>query len=218
MRLSAKSISVLIALLLYCCISTAQIPIFIPLHVILPAIDKQQPVLLNSGDVAALSETKRMNIKYDYEVMAVCNFSSQEEYFNNLTKNLDENKALAERGNWEFVHKNSLSPEFEKSFNTHADKIGLELYTNTEAKQPTLVVKVLKEEPFYHKTGECYPYVELECTFLDKEGNFVARLNLRANGELKNNYGLDKRLGECYKIAGKLLAKDLLKRFKKLKK
>jgi len=172
----------------------------------------QSKIKFASGDVQALKNIRIVHVTYDYEYMAVCSFTSEQDYLDDLKKNNKEIEANRLINEWKQLPKNVLQPKFEESFNRNTSTIGMELTNNITSNQVTLIVKFLKEDPHYHKKLSSPPYLSLECTFLDAEGYFIARFNIMASGSHENN--LTDRFGECYTIAGKLLGKEITKRLR----
>ena len=156
----------------------------------------QKKIELASGNVGSLFD-KTIGLKFDYEYMAVCNFESEAAYLENIKKKKRKKKADRLIRKWTAMSKEMLEPNFQSYFNRSGEKIGLFVASDNMPTQGTLIVKVLKQDPHYH--GDTPPALFIECTFLDGQGFFLARLNLQA-------------LAECYSRAGRMLANDIVKR------
>lgn len=184
----------------------------------IPAIngDGQEKVELVSGNLDSLKSSKKLRIKYDYETMAVCSYTSEAEFLEAVKTDYEGNLERVDLWEWETFPKNIFEPKFELLFNKYAGKVGYTAYKNdTLDSEATLIVKVLKQEPHFHKnTPRPEPHVLLECTFLDREGFFVARFNVKAKSMGTN---LKSGLGGCYAVAGKILAKEFVRQIQKRK-
>jgi hypothetical protein len=183
----------------------------------IPGPNSQKPLKLIEGDLKLISQLNKINIRFDYQYMSVCKFPTEEEYLNDIRKNKSPEKAEKEIENWRQMPKTILEPSFEELFNEHAAEIGLQTCHDTT--QPTLIVKILREEPHHHQEAHVPPsHVNFECTFLDAEGYFVARYNLNVHG-LNENKAAESQQGlkYCFSVAGKMLGKDLTKRIRKIR-
>ena len=184
----------------------------------------QKPVKLASGDVQLLIGVKCINIKYDYEYMAVCNFTSEADYLSSIEQHHNDKRGSSIIEKWKSLPKTVFEPRFEELFIKYSN--GIQIYHDT-AQRATLIVKVLREDPHYHnETGrkeEVMPYAVFECTFLDIEGYFIARFNLTTYGYFHSkfngliSYDDGSKLEDSYANGGKMLAQEITKRLNKLK-
>ena len=171
----------------------------------------QKPVELISGEIKPLIGLKTVCVKYDYESMSVCKFPSENEYLEDLRKKYKPKKAEQKIEEWKAMRARTLERRFVVAFNIHTETIGLVAYNEEHKNVPTLIVKVLRMDPHYHKENEAIPpLLFLECTFMDKDGNFIAQFNLKSSGSHEPND--EESLGEVFAIGGKMMAKDLVKR------
>ena len=174
----------------------------------------QKKVELLEGEPSSLKKLSLVGIKYNFDSMVVCSFLNQDYYFKDLRENYSEKKAGKMINEWQALPKTLLEPKFEEFFNKNLTKIGIQgSNTIINQDQATLIVKVLEEDPHYHR-GEDYspPYVVLKCTFLDSEKNLMASFLVKAVGSRESN--MADRRAECYAIGAKMLAKEVIKRLK----
>jgi hypothetical protein len=169
-------------------------------------------IQLASGDVAPLKGLHKINIQFDHEYKAVCSFSSEAAYLEDIRNQVPEKQAEKQIRSWLSLPDSMIAPRFLLYFNKTAAPIGLEGVNNEPfGADATLIVKVLKEDPHPH---DSFAYTSLQCTFLNKEGYFVARFNILASGSKERK--IEERITECYGTAGKMLGKELTKLIRKL--
>ena len=174
----------------------------------------QKKVELLEGDPTTLKKLSLIGIKYDFDSMLVCSFLNQADYFKDLRETYSAKKAERMINEWQGLAKKLLEPKFEEFFNKGVSKIGIKgSNTVINKNQATLMVKVLEEDPHYHR-GDDYspPYVILHCSFLDNESKPLVAYMVKATGSRENN--MSDRRAECYSIGAKMLAKEVLKSVK----
>jgi len=176
-----------------------------PVHIVI-----NREIKLASGDIQDLRNIKEFEIKFDYEALTKCDFNSEEAYLNNIRQKNSEKKANHLIHEWKTLPK-TFESTFIDFFNKNASDVGISASVDTSGNKPMILIKVLREDPHYHQ-GEnaAPPNISLECTFFDKEGNFLLRFTLTAFGSRKKD--LSERFDECYAVAGKMLARDVTKR------
>ncbi|WP_317897367.1 hypothetical protein [Aurantibacillus circumpalustris] len=177
-------------------------------------IQVQKKVELLAADPASLKKLHNVGIKYNFDSVFVCSFLNQEDYFKDLRENFSTNKAEKMISEWLALPKTTLEPRFELFFNKNINKIGIHgSNTITREQDAILVVKILEEDPHLHRDdGYSMPHIITNCTFFDKEEKLIASFLITATGSRENN--MSKRRAECYAIAGKMLAREVIKRLK----
>jgi hypothetical protein len=178
----------------------------------------QTKLELLQGSVEPLMKLKTFKIKYNYDSTFICTFRNQEEYFNDLRSKYRAKKAERLINDWKVLPKKLLEPKFEKYFNKHASKIGVQAYSNvTYSKEATLMITILEEEPHSHlEAGYDAPFLIARCSFIDKNGSLIVSFLVKAWGASGFNDN-DRREGS-FTIAGNLLGKEVYKRLKKVQK
>ncbi len=168
-------------------------------------------IKITGGEVSNLELNKKIHVSYDYSRMAVGSFQNEAEYLENKKKVLKPKKYDRFILNWTEMRKNALENRFEFSLNEFLYPIGMEFLHDSVTNGVNLIVEPLKIEPDYRQLeNQSEPYVKMVCSFFDKHGELMLRYVLTAYGSREKNEA--ERLGECYSIAGKMLAKDILKK------
>jgi hypothetical protein len=162
-------------------------------------------VKLIDGHFKNLLNIKTIAINYDYTQMVIGRDSlTEKEYLK------DKKGEFLET--WNELPKKHIEPRFHQKFAELMGKAGVNAFNYSVSKSEAyLLVTVLKEDPEYHHTPfkDIPPYIELNCTFFDVENNSLVSCNVRVHGS--HEKGIENKLGECYSIAGAILAKKIVK-------
>ncbi len=181
-------------------------------------------VAINSGDIAGLKGVTSVNIIYDYSKMGVGSYRNEQDYINKKVEEYnkkDPQKAEKFKQSWVNSRKDRFEPKFEEMFNKMGLKSGIVGKNYANDAPVTLKVETVFTEPGYHIGISKMPsYIDLECTFLDKNGKEIVRYFIKnAVGSQAMGFDFDagSRLVESYAKAAKMLMKDVNKKLKKLK-
>lgn len=180
-------------------------------------------VALNSGDVAGLKGVTKMNIIYDYSKMSVGSFRNEQDYLNKKADDYKKDPAKFDKfkQGWFGARKDRFEPKFEEMFNKMGEKTGVVGKNYATDAPVTLKIETVFTEPGYNMGFSKMPaYIDLECTFYDKDNKEIARYFVKnAIGSQAMGFDFDagSRLVESYAKAAKMLMKDVNKRLKKLK-
>jgi len=180
-------------------------------------------ISVNSGNIAGLKSINNVNIVYDYSKVAVGSFRNEVDY---LKKKEDDYKKDPEKYNrfkdsWFRSRVERFEPKFEEMFNKMGKKSGISGKNSSSDAPVTLRVETVFVEPGYNIGISRMPaYIDLECTFLDKDGNEIIRYfikNAVGASAMGFDYDAGSRLVESYAKGCKMLMKDVTKRLSKLK-
>jgi hypothetical protein len=181
-------------------------------------------IAVQSGDIAGLKGKQSVRIIYDYSSMSVGAFRNEQDFIN---KKVEEyNKKDPEKGekfkqSWYNSRKERYEPKFEELFNKTIEKTGMIGKNDGPPADVTLTVKTAMTEPGFNVGIARMPaYIDVECTFADKEGKEIVRYfvkNATGAQAMGFDYDAGSRLTESYAKAAKMLAKDVTKRLKKIK-
>lgn len=180
-------------------------------------------VAINAGDVAGLKGVTKVNIIYDYSKMAVGAFRTEQDYMNKKMDDLkkDPDKAAKYKQTWVNSRKERYEPKFLEMFNKMGEKSGMTGTNYTTDAEITLKVETVFTEPGYNIGISKMPaYIDVECTFIDKNGKEIVRYfvkNAVGSQAMGFDYDAGSRLVESYAKACKMLMKDVNKKLKKLK-
>lgn len=180
---------------------------------------------LNSGDISSLTTVKNVNIIYTYSDMSVGAFRKEEDYLNKKCEDLKKKDPTAcekFRKDWVEGRKIKFEPKFEELFNKYATKSAFMGGTNYSTNNDiTLEVHTVFIEPGFNIGIAKKPaYIDLECTFKDKNGKALCVIYMKnAVGAQMMGYDFDvtSRLVESYAKASKMLAGLIKKERKKAK-
>lgn len=160
---------------------------------------------LIDGHFRNLMHVKTITINYDYSQMMIGPDSlSEKEYLK------DKKSEFVET--WLQLPKKQIEPRFHQKFAEVINRAGISAYNYFVSKSDAyLLVTVLKEDPDSHKTPfkNIPPYIELNCVFLNEKKEVLAGFSVKVHGSREK--GIENRLGECYAIAGGILAKTIVK-------
>lgn len=183
-------------------------------------------IAINSGDIAGLKGVTNVNIIYDYSKMAVGSYRNEVDYLKKKEDDYKKDKKDAGKyekfkTSWFNSRKERYEPKFEEMFNKTGAKIGL-IGKNYATTAPiTLKIETVFTELGYNIGISKMPaYIDLECTFLDKDGKEIVRYfvkNAVGSSAMGFDYDAGSRLVESYAKAAKMLVKDVTKKLKKLK-
>ena len=178
---------------------------------------------LNSGDISKLDNVKSVNIIYDYSDLGVGAFHKEEDY---LKKRMDEKEAK-EKGSseqfkkgWIEARSKRYEPKFEEMFKKMGMKeINMDGINYSTSNDYTLLVHTVFIEPgtnigVYKKPA----YIDLECTFKDKEGATLCVFfvkNAVGSQFMDMDYAVEARVVESYAKAAKMLVIGIKKERKK---
>ncbi len=181
---------------------------------------------LNSGDISTLDNVKSVNIIYDYSDVGVGAFRKEEDYLKKRSTELDakeKGSSAKFRKAWADARTNRYEPKFEAMFKKVALKAinmtGTNYATNNDY---TLVVHTVFVEPgtnigIYKKPA----YIDVECTFKDKDGKDLCVFylkNVTGSQAMGFDFAVESRVVESYALAAKMLVKGIKKERKKSKK
>jgi hypothetical protein len=179
---------------------------------------------LNSGDVKALANVKKVNIVYDYSAAGVGAFRNEEDYLKKKGDEMNEKKPGTGdqmRTSWNEAKKAKYEPKFQELFNKTGEDIEMQGENYATANEVTLTVKTTFMEPgvnigIYKKPA----YVDMECVFTDKAGKELASFfvkNSIGSQAMGFDYDVSSRLVESYAKAAKMLVGGIKKERKKSK-
>ncbi|PBQ34188.1 hypothetical protein CNR22_21250 [Sphingobacteriaceae bacterium] len=167
-----------------------------------------------SGEIHAIKGIRDLVIKFDYTSKRVCSFPNDQAFVDHIKRSYSEKKGRALIDEWNTLPRKQLENKFTEIFNKNAADIGLFAQADSTHPLPFLLIRILHEDPHFHTGVDGMPpNITLECTFFDKEGEFLLRYTLTSYGSKQKV--LMKRFEECYEIAGKMLARDLTMRMLK---
>lgn len=179
---------------------------------------------LNSGSIESLDQVTRVNIVYDYSEVSVGAYRQEQDYLDKKCKEITEKKGAAEcerfKKGWFDARKQSFEPMFEELFRKYApEDIGMD-GNNYDTKNPyTLLVKTVAVEPGFNVGMARRPaFIDLECTFKDKNGKELCTFFIKnAYGAqvMGMDYDVSSRLKESYAKAAKMLVGCIAKERKK---
>lgn len=177
-------------------------------------ITLNREIKLISGEIQSVKGIGELSIKFDYSTKKVCSFPNDEAFLSHIGNIYSEKKGQKRIHEWKTLPRKQLETKFTDVFNKNAADIGLFAKPDTTNSQALLLIKVLHEDPHFHNGVDGMPpNISLECTFFDKEGEFLLRFTLTAYGSKEKD--LTKRFEECYGIAGKMLSRDVTTRMLK---
>jgi len=180
-------------------------------------------IAINGGNVAGLKGVTTVNIIYDYSKLGVGAFRNEQDYLKKKEEDYKKDPAKFEKfkNGWFNARKERFEPRFEEMFNKVGSKIGMTGKNYATDGVVTLKIETLFIEPGYNIGISKMPsFIDLECTFLDKNGKEIVRYIVKnATGQQAMGFDYDtgSRLVESYAKACKMLMKDVTKRLKKIK-
>jgi hypothetical protein len=171
------------------------------------------------GGVNGLMGVEKVYVVFDYSKMAVCQFSTENEFFEDIRKTESKEDATVMIRSWPRLHKNSFEPMFLEYFNKHMSRTDIYGVSYGRDSSLKLVVEVLRSECHTHKKVKPKnPFISVICTFYYPNGDLIVKYYLSAYGakpDARFPYS-ESVLKECYARAGTILAKDVSKELKKL--
>lgn len=181
---------------------------------------------LNSGDISALNDVRKVNIVYTYNDMGVGAFRKEEDYLakkcEEIMKKKDASACEKFKKDWVDARKSRFEPKFEALFNKYGPKIAVMDGTNYSSNNDvTLEIHTVFVEPGYNIGISKRPaFVDFECIFKDKSGKSLCVIFIKnAVGSQAMGYDFDvnSRVVESYSAAAKMLL-GLIKKERKKKK
>lgn len=178
---------------------------------------------LNSGDIAALADVKTVNIVYDYTDLGVGAFRKEEDYIKKHCEDLEKKETGTcdkFKTGWVDARTRRYEPKFEEMFKKIGMKeINMDGNNNSKTSDYTLVVHTVFIElgtnaGIYKKPA----YIDLECTFKDKQGKDLCVFYLKnAVGAdvMGVDFAVEARVVESYAKAAKMLVLGIKKERKK---
>lgn len=174
-------------------------------------------VRVTEGDLSYLANVKVIRIEYDYSQKTVCKFPDEEQYLNHHKEKWSKETYKRFETEWKSLPKEKLEPMFQMYFNRKIAVEGILGKNYADSAEVTMILQVKTEEPDSHpETEQRLPYLHAMCTFLNKEGEFIARIQLTAFGSRDDRPAT--RITECYAIAGKMVGGTIVKELRKLRK
>jgi hypothetical protein len=165
-------------------------------------------VITNEGVTDLIKGVKRIGITYDYSMMSVDGYGTEQDFVNSVTKKYKPAKAEAFKQKWYDHRKEALEPYFLELFNKYAGSAGIEGVNYITDADATLNVQINRLTP-----GEGYNatyFIDAYCALIDKSGEFVVGYTI--NNAVGEKAGKEyKRMTPCFKIMGKQVAKRLAK-------
>lgn len=183
---------------------------------------KAQRVEVLSGDVAALSGQKGVNVEYDYSSFGVGKFATENEYLEK--KAAEYNAKEAGKGDdwkksWVADRKARFEPKFEELFNKGLADQGMTMSQNPSQKY-TFIVRTTFLEPGFNvgvvRKNASVDFV-IDLVETANKSVKVAEMSLKkVPGGQFGGYDFDTgvRIAESYAKAGKMLAAFLEKKIK----
>lgn len=178
-------------------------------------------VILKSGDAKQFKSHKSLNLVVSYENLKIGEYNSEKEYLDKKVKENNEKEAgKGEKwlNKWDYAKTNVWPQRFEELYNKVLDKkLGMKCDRNSQSNPYTLRVKVTYIEPGYNVGVSRKPAsanFEFELVNSTNNAEVIASLYLNhVPGEdaMGLDFDSDKRIGECFAKAGKMLAKYILK-------
>lgn len=175
---------------------------------------KREPVLINNniqflgGDIHNMMAVRWVVLKYDYSEMRVGNFESEGEYLKNETAGLSSEAAEKFVREWKTFPKQYMEPKFEEYFNAHSYKTLLRVTNDTAGASgdTILLIKAIKLDPDPRILGG-YHSVTVICSFIAPNEDGLLYYQITSFGS--KEFEIGKRLGECYAVAAKMLARKM---------
>jgi hypothetical protein len=190
-------------------------PMFLPRVIRDPTFSANWEIELEVGSIAALEDFNKVNVVFDHKHKIVCDFGTETAFLEHIRDSQSKKKADKMIANWQSLPDSMIAPRFVKYFNKSLAPLGITAaHNDTLNSDVTLLITVFKEEPHYHSSKP--PYVKLSCVFQDEYGNHITRFRIRSAGS--RNPDMGERVTECYGTAGKMLANEISKELRKLKK
>ena len=194
-------------------------------------------IKLESGDISSLIGVTRVNIIYDYSKMAVAEFNTEEDYLRRKEEKFNEPVKFEKfKADWFGSRQERYEPKFEDLFNKVGSKSGMQGVNYSSDYRVTLRVETQYTEPGFHAgVVKRKASINLRCTFL-KDGRELVVYTMKnipgatpsvpvggmggypgATMMMSFDFDPNTRIAESYAKAGKMLAKDVSKRLKKIK-
>jgi hypothetical protein len=162
-------------------------------------------VTATNGNVAKLKAIKKVSITYDYSMMMIVGYGTEQAFLNKLTEKKDSVKAEKFKEQWYNHRKEEWEPYFLDLFNSYGfnGSIKGENYsTDGDAK---LIVDVTKL--VFNDTGA---FADATCSLLDKDDELIIRITIK--DAVGSKFGKEAtQVNPCFKIFGKATAKKLVK-------
>jgi len=181
----------------------------------------QTKVILKSGDLKEFKTHKSINLKVTYEYLKIGDYNSEKEYIDKKVS--ENNKKESGKGDkwsekWENAKSNVWPQRFEQLYNKILDKkLGIKCDRNSISNPYTLKVKVTYIEPGYNAGVSRKPAAanfEFELVNTTQPEEVLVSLYLNhVPGEdaMGLDFDADRRIGECFAKAGKMLANYIVK-------
>jgi len=190
---------------------------------------------ITSDNLSMLKGAGELNIRYDYEKMAVGKFKTEAEYLQNGTVARNEKKPGSGdewASKWNSNKASRYQPVFEEKFNNAGESCGLKVKPGAENAKYTLLVHTTFIEQGVEtvvlgaaKSAMVDLTIEVVETAapdkvlatIESEGNKPrsnARMSVGGVPVNKEVYDYGARIEECYETAGKALGKYLCKSLK----
>ena len=177
---------------------------------------------LNSGEISALDNVKKVNIIYDYSDLGVGAFRKEQDYVDQKYKALEEKekgKGDKFKEDWVGARSKVFEPHFEELFNKYADDIQMTGKNYATDNDYTLSVHTVFIEPgtnvgIYKKPA----FIDMECVFKDKEGKALCTFYIKnaiGSQVMGFDYAVSSRLKESFGKAAKMLIGVIEKERKK---
>lgn len=191
----------------------SQAPPIAGLDMILASTQTSSRIKMTEGTIFDLARVNLAGIVFDYSRMTVGNYQNLEEYLNSKKKFSE-----SEKQKWRNMFKETLEPKFLELFEQNAINrdLYLRLVPDTSKTKVDLIIDVLKVSPEkqdFNNPDSQAPNVRFFYSFLDPQGNLVARFESIGFGP--NRFDSKISLRECFAVAGKMLANEIYKQIKK---
>lgn len=182
-------------------------------------------VVKKNGDVSAFKKTRNINLEVDYSSLKVGEYT-EDEYIKkkreDLVKKGGQDKADEWQKKWENAKANIWPKRFAGLYNEvmKKKKISSRLKVKDDKATKTLIVYVTYIEPGYHIFIDSRSaFANFEFKLVDNSGGASAIAELYANNVQGihaggDHFDVDRRVGESFDKAAKMLATYIIKKSK----
>lgn len=183
------------------------VPGAVPFDVFFASTQTSSKIKCTEADIEMLSTVRIAGLVFDYSRMSIGPYQNLNEYLINR-KDLSQ----AEKEEWQYMFKEKFEPQFINLFISNALNQGVDLALAVDTLQTKvdLIIEILKVNPDRQNKSDANstpPNISFVCTFLNIDGNVIARFISKGFGPNSKEVAL--RLGECYAVAGKMLAYEI---------
>ena len=179
-----------------------------------------QKIVVKSGSLIKIKESKFFNIEYDYSSMSVGKFEKEEDYIIEKVKIYnDKNPGSGDKWHeaWVSDRKSKFEPKFEQLINKFLGKQGVYIGSENKDAKYTIILHTTSTEPgfnIYVTRKPALINVEMKIVETSDPGNVVAMIiskNNKGTAMGMNDMDTGVRITEAYAKCGKELGKFLMK-------